>query len=44
MLSNINLCLLSANIYEAFSIKYERKSNYYNEEDLKTDSIMNQLE
>lgn len=44
MLSNINLCLFSANIYEAFSIKYERTSNYYNEEDLKTNSIMNQLE
>ena len=34
MFSNINLCLFSANIYEAFSIKYERTSNYYNEEDL----------
>ena len=44
MLSNINLCLFSANIYEAFSIKYITTSNYYDDDNLKNDSIMNQLE
>lgn len=42
MLNDINLCIFSANIYEAFSVKYTTTSNLYNE--LKSDLIINQLE
>jgi len=42
MLNNINLGLLSANIYEAFSIKHSKTSSLYDE--LKSTSILNQLE
>jgi len=38
----MNLGLFSANIYEAFSIKYSKASSFY--DDLKPNSILNQLE